>query len=137
LTTFSFSYIPEGTCITIHPYTIHRDPRYFSPYPTAFWPDRWLEPADRKSVHDVNEPLEDNVDVITNTAAFMPFSAGPRVCPGKNLAMVEMRTVASYIVQRYDMKAAEGYDLDKWERNLLDYFILYKGALPVVLTPRA
>jgi hypothetical protein len=49
---------------------------------------------------------------------------------------MELRTVVSYIVQRFDMKVADGYDLNDWEGRLKDYFILSKGALPVVLTPR-
>jgi cytochrome P450 len=133
---FSPSYIPEGTSITVHPYTVHRDPRYFSPYASTFWPDRWLAPADRKSLHDVTKPLEEGIDVVTDTAAFFPFSTGPRNCPGKNLGLIEMRTVVSYIVQRFDMNVAEGYDLDCWERSLKDYFVMAKGALPVILTPR-
>lgn len=129
-------YIPEGTNITVHPYTIHRDSRYFSPYPTTFWPDRWLDPADRRSLYDVEKPLAKDVDVVTNISAFLPFSTGPRSCPGKHLAMIEMRVAVSYIVQSFDMRVAKGYDLDDWEGNLRDYFILSKGALPVVLTPR-
>lgn len=73
--------------------------------------------------------------MVTNITAFIPFSTGPRNCPGKNLAMMEMRVVVSYIVQRFDMKVANGYDLNEWEGSLSDYFILTKGELPVVLTP--
>jgi cytochrome P450 len=134
---FPTSYIPEGTSIAVHPYTVHRDPRYFSPYPTSFWPDRWLASADRKSLHDVTKPVEEGVDVVTDTAAFIPFSTGPRNCPGRNLGLMELRTVVSYIVQRFDMEVAEGYELDRWEGRLKDSFIMAKGALPVVLTPRS
>jgi Cytochrome P450 len=130
------SYIPEGTHISVHPYTMHRDPRYFSPYPEAFWPDRWLAPSDRRSLYGTRKLLEEDINVVTNTAAFMPFSAGPRTCPGKNLAMAEIRVIVSYVVQRFDMQRAKGWDLNEWEKSLKDYFILTKGSLPIVLSPR-
>lgn len=47
-----------------------------------------------------------------------------------------MRLVAAYIVQRFDMRVADGFDLDGWEESLEDYFIIKKGALPVVLKER-
>jgi cytochrome P450 len=74
--------------------------------------------------------------VVLNTTAFIPFSAAPRSCPGKNLAMMEMRLVVALIMQGFDMKIAEGYDINKWEGSLKDYFIVKKGQLPVVLTER-
>lgn len=42
----------------------------------------------------------------------------------------------AFIMQRFDMRAAEGVDLKKWEGSLEDYFILKKGELNVVLTER-
>lgn len=81
-----------------------------------------------------DKPL--NPEVILNTSAFIPFSSGPRICAGKSLAMNEMRVIASFIVQRFDIKVAPGYDLNQWEKELEDFFILKKGKLPVLLTKR-
>lgn len=50
--------------------------------------------------------------------------------------MNEMRVIASFIVQRFDMKVAPGYDLNQWEKELEDFFVLMKGHLPVLLTER-
>lgn len=36
---------------------------------------------------------------------FIPFSAGERICLGKYLANIEMKTVMSKLIQRYDFKA--------------------------------
>jgi len=133
-------FLPEGTAISLHTYTIHRDPRYFSPYPDSFWPDRWLEPEGRRSLGDVTRrvSLVDQSKFILEKAAFVPFSSGPRNCVGKNLAMNEMRAVVSAVVQRFDMEVAPGYDLDKWEGTLVDWFVLLKsGDLPVILKERA
>lgn len=91
----------------------------------------------RKSLNDTTKPLEDDVPVILNTAAFMPFSIAPRSCPGKNLALMELRVTAASVMQRFDMKVAEGFDLAGWENSLQDCFVVKKGALPVNLTARA
>lgn len=48
--------------------------------------------------------------------------------------MNEMRAVTSYVVQRFDMKIASGYDLDQWEQELQDFYIMKKGHLQVVLS---
>jgi cytochrome P450 len=85
-------------------------------------------------LHDVNRPLEEGVDVVMDTTAFIPFSTALRNCPGKNLGLMELCTVVSYIMQRFDMKVADGYNLNDWEGHLKDYFILSRGGLPVVLT---
>jgi len=129
--------IPEGTNILLHTYSIQRDPRYFSPYPEDFWPDRWLAPEHRKSLNDVSKPLDNNIKVVHDSRAFIPFSIGPRVCVGKNLAMNEIRIVVSSIVQKFDMRFADGFNSDEWTTGLKDFFLLEKGPLPVVLTERS
>lgn len=95
-----------------------------------------MAPECRRSVEDPTKALDVDTEVILNTAAFIPFSSGPRGCPGKHLAMNEMRVVASYIVQSFDMKFAPGYDWGRWEKGLEDYFAMKKGKLPVVITER-
>ncbi|KAJ7821344.1 hypothetical protein B0H13DRAFT_1660398, partial [Mycena leptocephala] len=35
-------FVPEGTAVYVAPYT-HRRPRYFSPDPDRFWPERRLQ----------------------------------------------------------------------------------------------
>ena len=52
----------------------------------AFRPSRWREDAGRAL-----------------TAASMPFGAGPRVCPGRYLAMLEMKMVLATIARNYEL----------------------------------
>lgn len=56
-------FLPAGTEVTMHAYTVHRDPILF-PEGERFLPERWLEET----------PEMRN--------AFIPFSAGPRNCVG-------------------------------------------------------
>ncbi|KAG7090416.1 hypothetical protein E1B28_009535 [Marasmius oreades] len=117
-------FVPEDTPVVIPSYVIHRDPRYFSPRPEEYWPDRWI--------------TEDK-NVETNRDAFIPFSTGPMNCVGKSLAQLELRAVISTLVQRYDMEFdREGnWTEQQWLDELLDFFVLVKGELPVVLKRRA
>lgn len=39
-------------------------------------------------------------------------------------------------MQRYEMKFEEGYDVNRWDEDIRDYFVMTKGKLPVVLTSR-
>ncbi|KAL5489841.1 hypothetical protein ACEPAI_4673 [Sanghuangporus weigelae] len=114
--------VPESTILYLPPYLHHRDERYFSPSPNSFIPERWLD--------------LDNNKFTTNAAAFIPFSAGRANCVGKNLALMEMRMVVATIVQKFDMRFAEGYDPLKWEEDLKEFFVMKVGKLPVVLHAR-
>jgi cytochrome P450 len=69
-------------------------------------------------------------------SAFIPFSFGPANCVGKNLAYQEMRMVICVLMQKFDMRFEDGFDVKSWEVDMLDYFVTIKGKLPVVLTPR-
>ena len=131
------SFVPEGTSAFVHFYSLHRDPRNFSPMPDTFWPERWLSADDRKSLGYPDSSDPDKVPFRHNPAAFIPFSFGPANCVGKNLAYQEMRTVVCMMMQRLDFRFADGYNPESWDRDLKDYFLAVKGELPVVLSPRA
>lgn len=53
-----------------------------------FKPERWL----RKSEHQCP---------IHNVDAFLPFGSGPRFCPGKNLALLEMKLILSTLSKNF------------------------------------
>ena len=128
------SFIPEGASAFVHTYSLQRDPRYFSPLPDSFLPERWLSQDQRLAL----EPkiFNSQEKYIHNTAAFIPFSTGPTSCPGKMLALMEMRMVVSVIVSRFDLKLDPSYNPQKWYEDMGDYFIMTKGPLPTLLSPR-
>lgn len=141
------SYIPEGTAILIPFYALFRDPENFSPDPELFWPDRWLHASSAKRTpKQFTENAEkasvvasqaQSDGVVTNAAAFIPFSYGPANCAGRNLAVMEMRMVVALVMQRFELAFAEGYDPRTWEEELQDWLVVKLGRLPVILTPRA
>jgi cytochrome P450 len=77
-------YIPAGTLVSTDTWTMHHHERYWH-NPDVFRPERWLA-----------DGLGDN------TAAFNPFSSGPRSCIGINLAYMEMRIILAKIVWHFD-----------------------------------
>ena len=66
----------------------------------------------------------------------MPFSMGPANCPGKNLALIEMRMVIAVLLQRFEINFEEGYDVASYERDLEDRFITQVAELRVSLSAR-
>ncbi|PSR81867.1 hypothetical protein PHLCEN_2v6239 [Hermanssonia centrifuga] len=123
--------IPPETQVSLYAYAIHRDPSHFWPIPDQFWPDRWL------SQEEYTLPSGDRIaSVITDHEVFIPFSAGPMGCVGKNVAMAEMRAVVSTVVQQFDMTVANQSNLAKWEEDIREVFVTSRGTLPVVLKPR-
>jgi len=127
-------FIPEGTSAFIHTYSLQRDPRYFSPLPDSFLPERWLSEEHRRAL----EPkiFNSHQTYVNNTTAFIPFSLGPANCPGQNLAWVEMRLVVSVMISRFDMKLDPSYNPQKWHEDISDYFSMVTGSLPTLLSSR-
>ncbi|RDB27055.1 hypothetical protein Hypma_005050 [Hypsizygus marmoreus] len=120
---FGGRYIPEGTQVYIPPYSVHRNPLHFSPATEEFVPERWLSGRNDE-------------DQVFNLSAFIPFSFGPANCVGRNLARREMMMVSSLILQKFDLRFADGYDSSLWVDQLHDHFVTRRGPLPVALTPR-
>lgn len=103
--------------------------------PDVFWPDRWLPAKDRQPLHSAPDGKVPE-KVIVNKTAFVPFSYGPAMCVGRNLAYMELRMVVCHLLQNFDMRFGDGYDPDQWERDIEDKFAASRGSLPVILSPR-
>ncbi|CAO3662606.1 unnamed protein product [Umbelopsis ramanniana] len=78
-------FIPGGTIVDVPIWSIHHDPSVFED-PFEFKPERWL-------TEDAENLLKYNV----------VFSVGPRMCAGKNLAMMEMTLTLAHLYRRYDV----------------------------------
>ncbi|KAK7691792.1 hypothetical protein QCA50_005195 [Cerrena zonata] len=118
-------YIPSGTQVYLPPFSLHRDPRYFSPSPDTFIPDRWL----------TSNPEESPAQ-----SAFIPFSYGPANCVGRQMAKQEMLMFASLLLQNFDFAFApqfKGEGADAWEGKRFDFLVTTRAPLIVRVKPRA
>ena len=93
---------------------MQRDARNFS-FPDAFWPERWLIAWGHLALVDAPLPssyssfsslpamskAELAQGFVHNEHAFLVFSHGPMNCPGKALALLEMRVVAIALVHTF------------------------------------
>ncbi|XP_075236465.1 cytochrome P450 4C1-like [Lycorma delicatula] len=79
--------VPKGTDIGIFIYETHRDPDHWKD-PGKFNPDNFL-PENCRTRHPYS---------------YMPFSAGLRNCIGQKYGMLQMKTVLSTLLRRYNIQ---------------------------------
>jgi len=107
--------IPTGTVVVALMRRGSMDERYFE-RPEVFEPERWLGTT-------VNERIS------------MPFGAGPRICPGRNLALLEISMVTSMIFRNFEIKAIrtpDGRPVEEWLS-----FTMAPSPLLMTLAPRS
>jgi cytochrome P450 len=85
--------------------------------PEAFRPERWLE-APGAAAHDAR--------------AHIPFGTGPRICPGRSLARVEMRLVLATLYRNFSVERVGKAE----EVREVFAFTMQPSAVPVRLRAR-
>ncbi len=87
--------LPKGSLVFANFYNIHRHPDFWEES-DAFRPERFL-PESPKPDHKL---------------AYMPFSAGQRVCAGNHFALTEGPLLIAIIAQRYELQLAPGQSVE-------------------------
>lgn len=95
------TFIPEGTNLITPTYALQRDERYFEAG-EKFLPERWL--GQRYLVKDAR--------------AFLPFGIGTYGCPGKQLALMEMKIVLASIVRELRIGIPPGIQAKDLEEHV-------------------
>jgi cytochrome P450 len=85
--TFRGRALRAGTQVVISPWHLHRSERHWTD-PDAFRPERWQGEAAGE--------------------AYLPFSAGQRVCPGAGFAMAEAVVLLAHVLARVRLSPVEG-----------------------------
>jgi len=85
--------------------------------PERFWPDRWVGP----------QP-----GIAHDASAHIPFGSGPRICPGRSLALLEMKVVLAMLYRNFDVVRAGSHPVE--ERFA---FTMSPSEVRVSLTSRA
>lgn len=83
--------VPKGSQIVLSPWHLHRHERIWN-RPDVFDPARFATPEGRECLRH----------------AFMPFSAGQRVCTGAGFAMIEGPLLLSMMVRAFRFDVVEG-----------------------------
>jgi len=90
-------FLPAGTLVLLLMRPAAVDERYF-PEPQAFRPERWL-------AHDASAATFSSAKRIA-----MPFGAGPRMCPGRYLALAEIKMVMAMLLACFEIDAVSTPD---------------------------
>ena len=107
---------------------MQRDPRNFS-QPETFWPDRWL-------IAEGLQAAPEKLKLTHNPNAFAPFSFGPGICVGKNLALQEMRIVVVHLMQKLRVRFADDFEPNEWDSQVEDINVMELGKLKVIVERR-
>lgn len=83
--------VPKRSQLVLSPWHLHRHERLWD-NPDGFDPDRWQTENGKTCQRD----------------AYIPFSAGSRVCTGAGFAMVEGPLILSMILREFQVAAVEG-----------------------------
>lgn len=86
--------VPKGVCLwTLIP-TLHRDPKLWGQDANEFKPERFANGVS---------------NACKMPQVFIPFGVGPRLCVGRNFAMVQLKIVVSLIVSKFSFSLSPKY----------------------------
>ncbi|KAK8951516.1 Cytochrome P450 86A2 [Platanthera zijinensis] len=95
------TFVPAGSAITYSIYSTGRMKNVWGEDCLEFRPERWLSDDGRR--------FEPPADFFK----FVSFNAGPRVCLGKDLAYLQMKSIAAGILLRYRLALAPGHRVEQ------------------------
>ncbi|KAL2835988.1 cytochrome P450 [Aspergillus pseudoustus] len=112
------TYIPGDTVVMVNNYAMGYDEDNFVAA-DKFIPERFTT----------------RPELIKHKDAWVPFSAGPAGCIGKNLALMEMRLMTAHLVSAYDISFAPGEDGSELLKSQ-DHFTVALNPLRLVFKRR-
>ncbi len=107
--------VPTDCPLLMSQWAMHRDPRYFQD-PDLFTPERWAG--------DLEKRLPKGV--------YFPFGDGPRICIGKNFALMEAVLILATIAPKFKLTLLPGHNIVPQAQITLRP----KGGIKVVLIRR-
>ncbi|KAI9987890.1 hypothetical protein PInf_024145 [Phytophthora infestans] len=85
------TFVPAGSAIGLATYSMGRMTQVWGPDAEEFKPERWIDSTSGKVI-------------AVSAYKFASFNAGPRVCLGMNLAMLEMKLVIVGLLSRFHVE---------------------------------
>jgi len=84
--------IPQGATVAIIQWVVQRDARWFEE-PDAFRPERWADGSAER----------------LPKFAYFPFGGGPRLCIGKDFALLEIAVALATILRKFTFRTVSGH----------------------------
>ncbi|CAI9087399.1 OLC1v1021456C1 [Oldenlandia corymbosa var. corymbosa] len=112
--------VPAGSTVTYSIYSMGRMKSIWGDDCMEFKPERWLSPGG------------DRFEQPKDAYKFVAFNGGPRTCLGKDLAYLQMKSVASAVLLRYRLSLVPGHLV----QQKMSLTLFMKNGLKVHLTPR-
>lgn len=110
------TYVKKGTRVTYHPYAMGRMREIWGQNCLEFNPERWLK---------------NGVFLPENPYKYPVFQAGFRVCLGKEMALVEIKSVALSLVRQFQIQLMSPYrNIPRFSPGLTATF---NGGLPAMV----
>ncbi|XP_010521668.1 PREDICTED: cytochrome P450 94C1-like [Tarenaya hassleriana] len=116
------TFVEIGTRVTYHPYAMARMGRVWGPDCEEFRPERWLDKTGNfRPENPVKYPV---------------FQAGARICIGKDLAIMEMKSVAAAIIRRFEIRVVVTDPISRTPKFAPGLTATMSGGLPVRVRQR-
>ncbi|XP_061355307.1 cytochrome P450 86A22-like [Gastrolobium bilobum] len=115
----SGTFVPAGSSVTYSIYSVGRMKFIWGEDCLEFKPERWLS-ADGDRIQ------------LQDSYKFVAFNAGPRICLGKDLAYLQMKSIAAAVLLRHRLTVAPGHRVE--QKMSLTLFMKY--GLRVNVHPR-
>ncbi|KAI1095697.1 benzoate 4-monooxygenase cytochrome P450 [Rostrohypoxylon terebratum] len=113
--------IPPGTVVGVNPWVIHHNADIFGEDVNVFRPERWIE----RTQDCINE-MKKNL---------FSFGAGPRMCIGKNIAMMQIYKFTAEFYRRFKAELADPkkdwHVTGNWVTKQREMDMLIRPATPV------
>ncbi|XP_058224572.1 cytochrome P450 86A8-like [Rhododendron vialii] len=104
------TFVPSGSSVTYSIYSAGRMKSTWGEDCLEFRPERWLS-VERKSF------------VIHDQFKFVAFNAGPRICLGRDLAYLQMKSIAAAVLLRHRLAVVPGHKVE--QKMSLTLFMKY------------
>ncbi|XP_062109809.1 cytochrome P450 CYP94D108-like [Humulus lupulus] len=111
--------VGKGTVVSFHPYAMGRMESIWGENRLEFQPERWLA---------------DGVFRPENPFRYPVFHAGPRTCLGKEMAYIQMKSIAASVLGKFEVDVLNRATCPE---HLLVVTLRMKGGLPVKISKRS
>lgn len=115
------TFVKKGWFVSYDNYAMARLERIWGKNCAEYYPERWLD--------------EDGVCRQESPCRYVVFHAGPRICPGKEMAYIQMKAVAASIIERFEISKLQDM-VKRSGGHLLSLSFRIQGGVPVTVRKR-